>query len=282
MSWYFWVLFSVITTAIANLLQRILMREKESDPLASAILFQFVTGIITGIFAFWKGFVPFPIGQYFWNFLLSSFLWGFGTFFLFRALQTLGASEVAILSSLGAVVTIVSSIFFLGESFNVQKTIGTILIVSAIFLVNMKKGGFVFGKGTWYAVITAMFYGLAVTNDAYILKTYDAVSYTALISFFPGILLLALKPRAIYAFKQLKNLRFFKNMLLLSLFYSAQAIAYYVALEVGVAASQLAIIYKSNIILTVILATIFLREKERIIGKLFAAFLVTAGVLMIK
>ena len=146
----------------------------------------------------------------------------------------------------------------------------------------MKKGGFVFGKGTWYAVITALFYGLAVTNDAFILKTYDAVSYTALILFFPGILLLALRPRAIYGFRQLKNLRFSKNMILLSLFYSAQAIAYYVALEVGVAASQLAIIYKSNIILTVILATIFLREKERIIGKLFAALLVTVGVLLIK
>lgn len=211
---------------------------------------------------------------------------GFWNFFSFSCTSNawcLGSRDTFFLGSGGnhCVINI-----FLGESFNVQKTIGTILIVSAIFLVNMKKGGFVFGKGTWYAVITAMFYGLAVTNDAYILKTYDAVSYTVLISFFPGILLLALKPRAIYAFKQLKNLRFFKNMLLLSLFYSAQAIAYYVALEVGVAASQLAIIYKSNIILTVILATIFLREKERIkeriIGKLFAAFLVTAGVLMIK
>jgi len=282
MSWFIWAIFSVVTTAVANLLQRVIMRDKDSDAFGTAIIFQFSIALLTGMFAIWNGFVLPPIGKYFWNFLASTLLWGLGSLSLFKAYQTLGSSKIAIISSLGTVVTIVSSIVFLGESFNTPKIIGTLLIITSIFFVTEKKGKFSFTKGTSYALITTLFYGLAVTNDAFILKTYDAVSYTSVISFLPGILLLALRPRAIASFQRLRNVIFMKKMFLLTIFYSAQAVAYYLALHLGANASQLAPIYKTNIILTVLLAIVFLKEKERIPLKLFSAVLVTVGVLLIK
>lgn len=281
MNWFAWAAFSVVTTAVANLLQRAIMRKNDSDAFGTAIIFQFATAILTGIFAMWNGFVLPPIGEYFWNFPAATLLWGLGSLSLFKANQLLESSEIAIISSLGVVVTIVSSLLFLGESFNIAKTVGTVLILSSIFLVTEKKEKFSFKKGTVYALVTALFYGLAVTNDAFILRTYDAVSYTSVISFLPGVLLLALRPRAITTFRRLKDMKFTKNMTSLAIFYSAQAVAYYLALHVGANASQLAPIYKSNIILTVLLAIVFLKEKERITLKLFSAALVTAGVLLI-
>lgn len=281
MTWFVWAIISVVTTAVANLLQRVIMREKDSDAFGTAVIFQFATAALTGIFALWNGFALPPIGEYFWNFVASTLLWGLGTLTLFKAYQTLGSSEVAIISSLGTIVTIVSSITLLGESFSTVKILGTILILTSIFLVNEKKGKFSFKKGTTYALITTLFYGLAVTNDAFILRTYDAVSYTSVALFFPGVLLLALRPQAIASFKRLQNMTFTKNMLFLTIFYSAQAIAYYLALQLGANASQLAPIYKSNIILTVLLAIVFLREKEKLAVKLLSAALVTVGVLLI-
>lgn len=282
MNWFFWAIISVITTSISNLLQRVIMRQKDSDAFGTAVIFQFATAALTGIFAFWKGFVLPPIGVYFWNFLVSTLLWGLGSLSLFKAYQTLGSSEIAIISSLGTVVTILSSIAFLGESFDIPKIIGTILILTSIFLVTEKKGKVSFKKGTIYALITTLFYGLAVTNDAFILRTYDAVSYTSVISFLPGVLLVALRPTVLRSFNRLTNIPFAKNMLFLTIFYSAQAIAYYVALQTGANASQLAPIYKSNIILTVLLAIVFLKEKEKLALKLLSAALVTVGVLLIK
>lgn len=281
MTWFVWAIISVLTTAVANLLQRVVMREKDSDAFGTTVIFQFATAALTGIFAFWNGFVLPPIGAYFWNFLASTLLWGLGSLSLFKAYQTLGSSEIAIISSLGAIVTIISSIVLLGESFTIVKTIGTILILTSIFLVIEKKGKFSFKKGTIYALITTLFYGLAVTNDAFILRTYDAVSYTSVVLFLPGVLLLALRPSAIASFKRLKNMTFTKNMLFLTIFYSTQAVAYYLALQVGGNASQLAPIYKSNIILTVLLAIVFLREKEKLAVKLFSAAIVTVGVLLV-
>lgn len=282
MNWFFWVIVSVVTTAIANILQRVIMRAKDSDPFGTTVIFQFAAGLLTWVFALWKGFVLPPFGLYFWNFVASTLLWGLGSLMLFKAYQTLGSSEIAIISGLGAIVTIITSIFFLGESFNLSKTIGTILILISIFLVNRKKGKFVFGKGTKYALITTLFFGLAVTNDAFILRTYDAVSYTAVALLLPGVLLLVLRPGAIASFQRLRNAKFSKNMLLLSIFYSAQAIAYYVAMQMGANASQIAPISRANIILTVLLAVIFLKEKENLLLKLISALLVTGGVLLIK
>ena len=65
MTWHFWIIISVVATAVANLLQRIVMKGKDSDPLSTAIIFQFAIGLFTGIFAVWKGFVLPPIGLYF-------------------------------------------------------------------------------------------------------------------------------------------------------------------------------------------------------------------------
>ena len=82
--------------------------------------------------------------------------------------------------------------------------------------------------------------------------------------------------------KRFADKKFLKNLSLLGIFYSAQAVAYYIALQSGRNASQIAPIYKSNIILTVLLAVIFLKERKNICSKLFAGMLVTLGVLLIK
>ena len=159
MNWFVLAAVSVVTTSVANLLQRFIMREKDSDALGTAIIFQFAIAFLTGIFAIWNGFVLPPIGEYVWNFLAATLLWGLGSLSLFRANQLLESSEIAIISSLGTVVTIASSLLFLGESFSIAKTIGTVLVLSSIFIVTEKKNKFSFKKGTVYALITSLFYG---------------------------------------------------------------------------------------------------------------------------
>lgn len=282
MNWFIWILISIVTTAVSNLLTRVIMREKDSNPYATTVIFQFAVGFLTFLFALWYGFVIPPIQTFFWNFLIGTILWGLTSYFGFKAYQLIGSSEIAILSSFGTIVTILSAMLFLGESFNLQKTVGVILIVSSIFLVNIGKNKFILGQGVLYAILSTICAGLAVTNDAFILKTYDAVSYTAVISFLPGVLLLLLRPTVILKLKRLQNFTYVRTMLFLAIFYAASAVAYYMALHLGADASMVAPIAKSSIILTVLLAVIFLKEKEKMVVKLIAAILVTAGVLLVR
>lgn len=282
MTWFVWILLSVVMTAGSNIFQRVLMRKKDNDPYGTTVIFQFATALLTGVFALWSGFVMPPVGHYFWNFLLGTILWGGGSLLLFYAYELLGASEITIISAFGSIITIVSSIIFLGETFTIQKTIGTVFILSSIWLIHRKKGAFVLGRGTLYALIASVCYGFAVTNDAFILRTYDAVSYTSVISLFPGLLLLAFRPKSVRSFSRFRDKAFLKNMTFLTVFYSAQAIAYYIALQQGGNASQIAPIYKSNIILTVLLAMAFLKERDNLLLKIGSAVLVTSGILLIR
>lgn len=282
MNWFVWVVISIVTTAVSNLLTRVIMREKDSNPYATTVIFQFAVTLLTFIFALWYGFVIPPITTYFWNFVVGGILWGLMSLFSFKAYQLLESSEMAIFSAFGSVITIASAILLLNESFNLQKIFGTVLILSSILLVNMRKGKLSFGKGTLFALLSTLCAGLAVTNDAFILKTYDAVSYTSVISLIPGLFLLGFNPGVIKQFKRLRNITYSKNLLFLTIFYSAQSIAYYMALHMGANASQVAPIYKSNIILTILLAVIFLKEQKNILVKIIAAILVTAGVLLVR
>jgi len=157
-----------------------------------------------------------------------------------------------------------------------------ILIFIPIYLLYGGKGKFKLNKGVLYAIGMNICYGLAVTNDAFVLKHYDAISYTPVMLFLPGVILLLINPRAIKRAKDFFVWKRMKNMFLFSLFYGIQAITYYLALQFGAEASQLSTIFKAEIITTIILATIFLKEREKLGLKFIGAVLATAGVLLLK
>lgn len=282
MNWLFWVTVSVLATSVSNLLQRVIMGKKDSEPFFTMLVFQLLTTLMTGLFALSQGFILPPIREYFWSFLLSGLLWGYGAYTMFKAYQLLGSSENAIISAFSAVVTIITSLYFLGESFDIYKTFGTLLILVSVLAVSVKKGKLSFSRGAVYALISTVCFGLGVTNDAFILRSYDAVSYTPIAFGLPGILLLLIKPSVVQSFRRLRDPVFTKNIILLSFFYSAQAVAYYLALQSGGNASQIAPIFKANIVITVFLAVLFLREREHLMLKTASAILVTAGVLLVK
>ncbi|OGM59560.1 hypothetical protein A3A75_05935 [Candidatus Woesebacteria bacterium RIFCSPLOWO2_01_FULL_39_10] len=85
MSWFVLALIAIGTTSITTLIARVLMREEESNPIASAIVFQFMLCVFVAIFTF-------SLGKFAWpppdvsilRFLLSHF---FGRAVLFLAFR---------------------------------------------------------------------------------------------------------------------------------------------------------------------------------------------------
>jgi bacterial/archaeal transporter family protein len=280
MPWIFFAVINILSMAVANLFSRVLMKDDKSDTVSYAIVFQLLCAVLTGIFALWKGFVLPPLQTHYANFILSGILYGLGSLCMFKAMKYLEASEVAILSATGTIVTIVAAVAFLHEGFSLQKIFGTILVLSSVFIISRNEK-LIINKGMFFALAMAALMGLAVTNDAYILKSYDAVSYTPIAFFIPGIVILVLRPIAVTKLHTVFSKKAFRNMLLLGLFYSVQAITYYVAMERGAGASQIAPISRATIIATVILAALFLRERDHLGTKFVSAILVTVGVLLL-
>jgi drug/metabolite transporter (DMT)-like permease len=282
MPWFALTIFSVLFFSVASLLQKVLMKDDKSDPHAYSIVFQILGGILVGALALWRGFVMPPIAQFPINFLLLTVLYGSGTLFLFKAFKYIEASEVTIITSTRSIVTIVSAVLLLGEVFDFKKGIGTVLILISAYLVTQKSKGFKFNKGVLYALGMAVCYGLAITNDTFLLKYVNIFSFLTIGFLFPGFFLIAVKPKALLGLGQFLKPKIFTRMLILTVFYASGSSFFYFAIENGAKASQITPILQSSVITTVVLAAIFLGERDNLLKKFVSALLVTIGVLLIK
>lgn len=120
-----------------------------------------------------------------------------------------------------------------------------------------------------------------MVNDAIILKTYEAFSYTTVMSFLPVFVLLLLFPKQIIKMPKMFDRKTLPIISILCFFYSIQAITYYLALQEGAPISQLSPMTKSSIVLTIILAAVFLKERSNLLKKSIAAIAVTIGVILL-
>lgn len=281
MTWLFFVLLSVVFFSITNLLQRALMRKQDSNPIVYATIFQIFCTVIVASIAFARGFTMPPITSLPFNFLLLAFFYAGMNFFLFKAYQTTQASTVTILMSSRALWTILVALLFLGETYNLTKTLGTAVILVAVFLVTKSPKNFRISKGELYVLAAAFCLGVASANDAYILRTAEPFSFTVIAFLFPTIVLLASHPKTIFEAKQLLSRNVLWRIIILSLVFSAAVLGSSLAYAHGAPASQAGPITNSAVILTVVLAAIFLKEREALVKKLFATVLVILGIALL-
>lgn len=282
MDWLLLTLVSILVVSIANILQRILMRDDNSNPYSYAIVFQLLIAILNLPIVILYGFQPPAFNLNLLFFGVAALFWAVTAVFLFKALKLLEASEVTILSSVRVIITIVASVVFLREAFSYLNILGTILILISIFLVTNFKRGIKFNKGVVYTLLMALFSGLAIVADGFNVRTYNAISYNTIVSFLIVFILLIFYPKALKQWKQFVQPNFLKKMLPLGIFSTVQGLAYLVALSYGGNTSQVGTIRQASVIVTVILAVVFLNEKDNLIRKLMAAILVTGGVILLR
>ncbi|MFA6428162.1 MAG: DMT family transporter [Candidatus Buchananbacteria bacterium] len=282
MNWFLLSIISVITLAVANLLQRVLMRDDKSDVFAYSITFQLTCGFLIAIFAWVRGFVLPPIQELWPIFSLTMILYAAGTLLLFRALQIVEVSKVTILTSSRALWTIIIALIFFGESFNFLKIFGVLLILSSVALISFNQKAFCFNSGVVYALGAAFCYGIGFANDTFILRQADAISYAVLSFLLPGLLMLLVRPRVVRGLKSILVPTVLWKMILMGLFYATSTITIYLAYQTGGTASQLAPINQSVVIFTVLLAAIFLGERNQLGKKFIGAMLAVVGVLLLR
>lgn len=258
---------------------RLAMKKENSDPIASSIIFQFLLAGITFLFALTQGYSLPPLSLL-PVFLASGMLYAVGTIAYFFALKTVEASESSILSSAGIIATILASFLFLHDRLTILQLFGVFLILCSVVIIHAKKHMVRLPKGAWLVLAGTGTYGCAVVIDSYIIKRYDAVSFLPLISFIPGMLILLIYFKRIPSI--LKEIRQIDtNLVIFISLYALQAITFYLALQHGALVSQASAVARASIILTVLFATIFLKESKHIGRKCIAAILTTIGVLLV-
>jgi len=279
MSWLFFILISALAVSVAALFQRLAMKEEASDPVLSTIIFQLLLTAIITPFAISQGFV-WPSFDLWPFFLLSTLLYAVGSVMLFLSIKLIEASEMTILSGVGAIAAMISAYIFLGERLVWSQYLGAILVLLSVLMVQYRGQKFVFHKGAILALAAASFFAFATVSDVFIIKSYDAISFTSLISLLPGLMLCFLYPKkSLQLPKAIRTVN--KNLIAYTLIYSIGTITFYTALGKGALLSQVSVIMRINIILTVLLAAVFLKERDNFYRKVIAALICMAGVILV-
>ena len=276
MDWIILVLASAFCSAMSVLLQKKFVMK--SDPVETATFFQILCTIIIITFALWHGINFSGLQSYLPNLVVMPFIYAGVNYFYFKALKMAEASEVTLIGTFRSLLVAIGSVILLRETLSNNMITGTFLIIISVFVIFYRPKSMKVNRGHVYAIIGSILLGLGFVNDTYILRTVDVASYEALAFLLPGILMLLFKPSSLRVFKDAGKLL---NMCAISLFYAGAALLLFYAYHLGGQADQVYPIAQSYVIMTVILAAIFLRERDDLLKKVAATLLVLAGIALL-
>lgn len=283
MSWQLLILISVVLYSISVLFQRAILKENESRPIAYAMFFQFLTGIVLGVVGFLSADMTLPpnLSSLFWNLILMVILYAFSNILIFKSLKQIEASKFSIIFATRAFFTVLASSLLLKEFLTGSQFLGVLLIFSGVILVNLKSSKFSFDKGSLLALLAALAFGSANTNDRFLLGSFNIYPYMTIGFIASSLLMAAVYPKELKHIKIFLDKKILKKILILFVLYAFNAVAFFAALQKSDNSSQVASVNLSAVIVTVVLAVIFLKERGNLPKKVIGAILSFIGLLLL-
>jgi uncharacterized membrane protein len=282
MSWQILVALSVLLFSFNNLFHKVLMRDAQSDPYAQTIAFYGLGGIFALFVSLFRGGFHYQISfnQLPFFFLLAVF--GTAAPVLgFKAFKLIEASEISILQSSQRLWIVLGAFLLLHESFSIYKLVGAVIILLGITIAQWKKQRFVFNYGVLFILLASLSYAIAEIISFFILRNFDAVSFNVYNCFLPVMALIIFTPKTIkklaYYFKPKRGL----NISIVSVTDTLATFLLFFAYQAGRNASQIAPIMATQTIISVLLATVILKEKNNWINKLIGAIIVVIGLILV-
>ncbi len=280
MAWQLLTAISVVTLSISVLLQRLLLHNDKSDPFAYVVVFQGLVAILVAMYAIVHGFHMPNFGKYWFAITVTVLLYGAGHIAYAKTLQKVEASIFTILFATNAIWTMFMGLILFHEHLTAMQIIGVLFIFASVGILAERKGAFKFDSGVLLGLLTGLLFGFATATWAYVGRHADAASWTALSFAGPSLVVLATHPKAVKDMKPFLRGTKFTRMILLGVFFSISAVTLLTAYQRG-NVSLIAPLQQTTIIVTILLAVIFLHERKRLWVKTAAAAICFVGVLLI-
>ncbi|KKQ50571.1 MAG: hypothetical protein US67_C0004G0015 [Candidatus Woesebacteria bacterium GW2011_GWD1_38_10] len=282
MSWQAYLIISILLLSCNGLFHRSLLKDDDSSPLAQTIIFLGIGGILAITIAILRGNLNLHIPpSLVWNFLLLAAILTPAYILKYKAFQHIGASEVVIFSVTGRLWNVIGAHLFLNEAVTIKVVAGAIIIVAGVVITRLENRKILLNEGVIFVLISAFLFGMGDINGFYILRSYDSANFLIYATILPVITLLIIKPQTIkklkYYFKKDRAVK----ITLLCLFDTLGMLSLYRAYQVGQNAAVIGPLRATSIIVTVILAAIFLKERNNIKNKLIGAFVSVIGVYLL-
>ncbi len=269
--------------AVSVLLQRVLLKDDETEAISFSIFFQVGVALVIGILVMIiRGKIPLPdMTKVTWSIVAMTILYALANIFIFKSLKVTEASRFTVIFSSKTLFAILASTLFFREGLSATQWLGAILIIVGVVAVSLHDARLKFNKGDLFALIAAVLFGLANTNDRYLVKFFDPYSYVVLGFLLPGLLIAIMYPKKLSLMKIYFRKTFIYKMSFLCLLYGLSAVSFFAALQISPNSSQIFTINAFGAVITVGLSIIILRERDYLVRKLFGAIASLAGLLLV-
>lgn len=283
MNWFLLTLVSAVSGSLTKILQKVLLRDKDRDPFAFGFVFQMTVSAIFLIFTIVTGTLEFPsllgLGL---NLVVLILFYSVANVLSFKAFKIADASEVSIILASSTLWSVLAAVIMLGEKLTSINVAGVFIVMLGILSVNYRKTDWKVNKGHLYALFGSVLFGIAFTNDVYIINRYNSVSSYMVIAFaLPAFATLGFKPQSYRNISRYLRKDTVLNLLLCATLYALSALTIFGAYKLGGPASIISPIQQTSIIFTVIIGYFFLNERDRLPQKIIGTLLTFIGVLML-
>jgi drug/metabolite transporter (DMT)-like permease len=282
MSWQLLISLTVLLFSVNGLLHRVLMSEENSDAYTQSVAFTGLVGIFALVIAVLQGKLQtsFTVIQLMY-FIPMLIIGTAGNIVTFKSLQLIESSEHTILITSSKLWLLAGTLFVLQEPFSARKIAGAVIILAGVVVAQWRKGKFVFNLGAWFALIAAFCFGASDVLSYLILRNFDANSLIVYFCFASAGAMILLKPGTVKKLSFYKKPRRAMNIIIVSVNDTLASLCAFLAYQVGRNAMQIGPLGATQTIVTVLLALIFLRERDNLPQKLIGAVTVVCGTALI-
>lgn len=282
MPWQVLLVVSILFLSLNGLFHKSLLGDDRSDPRAQAVVFLGLGGLISVVIAYFRGNLrlEFP-EELIINFLILAIFGTIAYVLKYRSYQLISTSEVVIFSTTSKFWNVIGASIILHEAITIQKIIGTIVIIIGVAITVYADKKFKVNKGILIVLLAAILFGLTDINGYYMLGSMDASSYQILFYLLPVIALLLFQPKLMkkvpYYFKPDRALK----VIALAIFDTLGMLALFFAYQMGGSASIIGPLSATKVIVTVVLAIIFLKERNNLTNKLVGSVIAVIGAILL-
>jgi len=283
MIWLLFILVSISTSAFALIFQKKFASNEKTNPIAGSVVFQLFCGVLIGIFGILIGKlnIEIDLNTLLPNLVIMTVAYLLGTIFTFKALKLVDASVYRIISGNKTVISIFLSVLIFSTSLNIYQALGIFLILLATAVVHFKdKTSFKFNKGFVFCLLAALSYGVAIANDAFLVKQVEVYMYSAIAFILPALATVVFFPKDSFDLIKAPKSYLNKSSIISFVLYAISALTFYGALNSATNTNIVIGLSQLSSIATVILAIIILKEKSNMARKIIAAILGVSGLLI--
>jgi len=193
----------------------------------------------------------------------------------------LDPSTFSMLKQLSTVFMIIFGFIFLKEELIIHKIIGAIIIILANLILTFEKGKVIINKYFIMSFVSNLLFALAMLINVNISDNFNLAFYTILTVSIPACIIFLFEKHSIKELKDELKLYDKKAFILSGLTWCLMLISSVKAYQLG-SVTVVAPLFALTSIINAIIEFIFNKNKNKLIQKLIAAFLLIIGVILVK